>query len=236
VIALGGACAPVAATAQVAWSRLHLEGDLALVAGDPAPDVESAFGLGSDQACPYVRAFATWGVPEFGAAGFLLREEGAGVLDQSFGGLPAGTPVETKLELGVAKLTAAAALHAGPVTVSPGVLVDVYAIDFRASNGGNREEVDDVVAVPRPFVRASVPFGAFVATAEIGWIDLPDSVGAGGRFADVEALLEWRAHASVDVFAGYRLVAADAEGGSDSDAVDLDLRVSGWFLGAGVRF
>jgi hypothetical protein len=236
VLALAGACAPVAATAQVGYARLRLGGEITLGAGDAPQDVGSAFGLGSEDESAYVRVLATCGVPEFGITAFQMSEEGTGVLDGSFGGLPAGTTVDTRLRLGVAKLTAAAALHVGPVTVSPGALFDVVAIDFRASNGGNREEVNDVVVVPMPFVRAVMPFGAFVATAEVGWIDPPSFIDINGRFADVEALLEWRAHSSLGVVAGYRFVSADATGVSGTGDVDLDLQVSGWFVGGSVRF
>lgn len=236
VLALVGACAPLATTAQVGYARLHLDGAIALGSGDAPQDIDTAFGLGNAEDSAYVRVLASCGVPQFGLTAFQMDEAGVGVLDSSFGGLPAGSTVDTRMRLGVAKLTAAAALQIGPVTVSPGALFDVVAIDFRASNGGNREEVDDVVVVPLPFVRASVPFGSFVATAEAGWIDPPSFVDFNGRFADVEALLEWRANDGIGLLAGYRFVAADAEGLSGSGSVDLDLTVSGWFVGGSVRF
>lgn len=235
LLALAVSCTPVAVTTEVGYARLRLGGDLSLTTGSNsnAQDVESAFGLGSDRDCPYARVLADFGLPEFGVAGFLLREEGTGVLTDDFGALPAGTPVATRLELGNAKCTAALGFAVGPLTVAPGLLFDVFAIDFRATSAGNAELVDDVVAVPMPFVRVGLPLGALRANAEIGYLDVP---GGRGRFADMEAMLTWEPTSNVQLFGGWRLLSADAEGDTGADTVGIDLRVSGWFAGVGLRF
>jgi hypothetical protein len=239
---LASCTAPTAVAAHVGYARLAVDGDLALGSdgngggGSAAQDVGAAFGLGSELDSPYVRATADFGLPELIASGFWIRESGDGVLDSSFGGLPAGTPVSTSLELGHLKLAGALGYTLGPVTVAPGLLLDVFAIDFRASSSpGNREEVDEVIGVPMPFVRVAAPVFGLAATIEAAYLELPGFVDGDGRFADVEALLEWRGE-SLQFAAGYRLLTADAEGDSGADTVAIDLRVSGWFVGGGLRF
>ena len=240
--ALGlAACAPVAITTQAGYARLSLSGDLAL---DPdgsgtrvAQDVGSAFGLGSERDCPYARVAVDCGVPEFSASGFWLRESGRGVLSEAFGGLPAGTNVTTDLELGNVKLVAAFGTQLGPVHVAPGLLCDVFLIDFRASSApGSYEAVDDIVAVPMPCVRVGGSLFGLQADAEIGFLDLLGLRGVDGRFADLEATLTYETPSGLQLLAGYRLVSADAEDENATDAVGTDLRVSGWFVGGGIRF
>jgi hypothetical protein len=240
VAAATAACAgqPPRWSADVGYTRLALRGRLSLDegGGGGAQDIGSAFGLGSERGSPLVRVAADLGVPELAVSGFWIHEEGNGVLEQPFGGLAAGTPVTSDLDLGVAKLTGAFAFAAGPLTIAPGVLFDVFAIDFRASSSpSDREEVDEIVGVPMPYVRVHAPLGPFVANAELAWIDA-DLIGVDSRFADLEASLALRASSRIDVLAGYRLLDADGEGSSSTDAVGIDLTLQGWFVGATVRF
>jgi hypothetical protein len=233
-----GACTPVAVTAEVAYARLRVDGDLAIDSGSAAAqDIEAAFGLGSERDAPYARVTADFGGPELRASGFLLREGGAGVLSSAFGGLPAGTAVTAALELGNAKLVADWPLALGAVTVAPGVAFDVFAIDFRAtSSPGNYEEVDDVVGVPLPFVRAAAALGDARVGVEVGWLDASDLTGTAARFADLEASAGWQLSPRWSLAAGYRWLSADAEGETATDTVAIDLRVHGWFVGGGIVF
>jgi hypothetical protein len=236
-LALLAACAagPPLLTADLAYTRLAIDGSLALDGG--AQDVGPAFGLGGERSSPHVRVAADLGMPELAVSGFWIHEQGNGVLTAPFGGLPAGTAVATDLDLGNAKVTAALAVELGPVTIAPGLLVDVFAVDFHASSSpGNREEVDEVVAVPLPFVHARAALGRVHVLAEVGWFELPSSLDTDGRFVDVEAGVAWNATGRVHLLAGWRHLAADVDGSSGSDAVGIDLSVQGWFVGGGIRF
>ena len=146
---VGVGCAPLAVTAEVGYARLAIAGDLSLTSSGGnanAQDIGAAFGLGDGRDCPYGRVALDAGLPEFGVTAFLLRESGSGTLSETFGGIPAGTTVTSDLEIGVARCTGALGFDLGPVHVAPGMMFDVFAIDFRAaSSPGNREEVDDVV-------------------------------------------------------------------------------------------
>lgn len=239
---LGVACAPIAVSAEAGYARLAIVGNLSLSSsggGANAQDIDSAFGLGDARDCPYGRIKLDAGLPEFGVTAFLLRESGSGTLSETFGGIPAGTTVTSDLEIGVAKCTGALGFDLGPVHVAPGVLFDVFAIDFRAaSSPGNREEVDDIVAVPIPYVGIEAPVFGVRACLEIGYLDPPDFAGFDGRFTDLEASVRWEPVPYAQLQAGYRYLAVvgEGEGDTSADAVGLDLRITGWFAGIGIRF
>lgn len=237
---LAVACAPLDVTTEVGYARLALRGDLSLATNGGAAteqDVDRGFGLGDERDCPLVRVTAGHGPLTFGATGFWLRESGSGVLDEDFGGIPSGTSVTSDLELGVARCEATWGFTFGALRVAPGLALDVFAIDFRAeSSPGNREEVDDVVAVPLPFVRADLAWYPVRAELAGGWIELPDGSGGSGRFFDVEAAMRWDPAANWGLVAGYRWLGAIGEGDAGVDTFGLDLEIRGWFVGAALRF
>lgn len=237
-----GACTTPVVTAQLGFARTEIGGDLALAtagAGTTVQDVRSAFGLGDAHGSPFGRVVADFGAPVLSVSGFWLHEAGAGVLGESFGGLPAATTVTTDFDLGVFKFAAVYELPLGPITLAPGVAFDVFALDFRvAESPGNREEVDEILGLPLPFVRATAPLPCcgLLAVAEIGWVDL-DVLGLGDdRFVDLEASLEHEFGHGAHLFGGYRWLAVDAEGDAAPDTVLLDLAVHGWFVGVGITF
>lgn len=234
------ACSTVAVTGDVGYARLALAGDLSLASGNGAAteqDVDDAFGLGAVRDVPYLRVGGAVGPVAFDATGFWLRESGTGVLSETFGGIPAGTSVTSDLELGVARLSAVWGFELGPVRVAPGLAFDVFAIDFTASSSpGNREEVDDVVAVPLPCVRTTVAWRDWTAGLDVGWFDPPHWSGVDGRFFDLEATARWHGGSRWHVAAGYRWLGADAEGDAGADTFGLDLSITGWFVGVGLRF
>ena len=223
---------------------MEVSGDLSLATGGgggggaAGQDIRSAFGLGSNQASVIGPVDVDMGEPELTASLFWLRESGSGTLDDNFGGFPSGTQVASDLDLGVAKLVAAAGIEVGPVTIAPGLLFDVFSIDFRAtaSQFGSREEIDEVVMVPMPFVRAESTFGGVRIAGEIAWLDTTGLADIEGRFFDVEATVEWPMWSRVSLVTGYRAIGADAAADSDADNIGIDLQVRGWFVGGGLRF
>lgn len=227
-------------SAQLGYAQVELAGGIALSSAgstSSVQDIGPTFGLGDRRDSPYVRTTAAVGDVTLTAAAFALRETGTGTLATSFGGLVAGTSVATDFELASLQLTAAYGFDLGPVTIAPGAALDVFALDIRVSaDPQNREEVDDVVAVPLPFLRAVVPFGAWRATAELGWLDAHDLTGADGRFVDGSVMVEWQLNESFHFVTGWRHFAVDASGDSGDDRVAVDLDVRGWFVGGGVVF
>jgi hypothetical protein len=236
------ACVSTKVSAQLGYMSADVAGDLSLAEGsnsaEPRQDIGSAFGLGSNQPSVFGRVDVDMGVPEFTASLFWLRDSGSGALDESFGGLPAGTQVSSDLDLGCAKLVAAAGFELGPVHVAPGMLFDVFSIDFRAtaSQFGGREEVDEVVMVPMPFLRAESTFAGVRVAGEVAWLDTAGLTDVEGRFFDVEATIEWPMWSRFSLVTGYRTIRADVDADSDADNIGIDLQVRGWFVGGGLRF
>lgn len=246
---LAAGCAPIELTGQVAFAQPRVGGRLALGeeaapgGGVPSPPasgqgIDSAFGLGTAQGVPFLRGQAAFGGPVATASLLWVRDSGEGRLDTSFGGLPAGTTVVTDLDLAVARFGLGYDFDVGPLRVGPGLLADVFALQFRASEVllGNREEVDDVVLVPLPSLRIGADVGPVRATAELGFLDVPNVGDTRGRFVDIEGLVEWRVLPFGHLFAGYRHIDVDGKGETESRAFAVDLRISGWILGGGLRF
>lgn len=223
---------------------MSVGGELALSAdsgGNPTAinqGIDSAFGLGDDQGSPYYRAQIDLGAPVITASTFWLREANQGQLANSFGGLPSGTPVNSRLDLAVAKITASYDFDLGLVKLSPGVQFDLFALDFdvREPTLGGSEDIDDIVYVPMPFLRTEAGLGLVSAIAELGYIELPGGANNAGQFFDLEAMLEWHPLPLAHVFVGYRYISIDGEGDTGTADFATDLQIRGWVIGGGLRF
>lgn len=239
-----GACAAPSGAIDVGYTMMAVSGDIALSSGvggvtsGSNQDIESAFGLGDDQGSPYVRAQLDLGSPVFTASGFMFSESGQGVLDATFGGIPGSTPVETELDFANVKFSMTFDIPLGPVTIAPGLGVDVFDLHFKATETtlGNSEEIDEIVPVPLLFLRAQAGLGPVTFVGEGGYIDTPDMDGAGGTVLDLEARVDWQILPMLALFAGYRRIDIDAYGETDSESFAVDLLVDGWMVGGGFRF
>jgi len=236
-------CSSIGATGQVGYAVMEIGGDLALdTGGGPGASVEqsvdTAFGLGDAQGSPYFRGQLDASGPVFTGSIFWLEDSGSGQLDGAFGGLPSGTGVDGDLELGVAKISAAYDIDLWLVKVAPGIMCDVFALDFTARELtlGSTEAIDEVVYVPMPFVRAEAGFGPVTAVGELGYLEVSDIGDAGGRFLDFEALVEVNIAPLAHLFAGYRLIDMDGDGNTGDDVYGVDLQLRGWTIGGGLRF
>lgn len=237
-------CVPISVSGQVGYTQMKVGGELALTTGtgDNAEaidqGVDSAFGLGSGQGSPYLRAQVDLGAPVVTASVFWLRESGRGELAETFGGLSQGTAVESRLDLAVAKITAAYDFDLGLVKLSPGVLFDVFALDFSASEQTflSREEISDVALVPMAFLRGEADLGPVTAVAEAGYLEFSNINNASGQFLDCEAMIEWSPLPMGHVFAGYRYISIRGEGDTGSGDFATNLQIQGWVIGGGVRF
>jgi hypothetical protein len=167
-----------------------------------------------------------------------LQESGTGRLQGDFGGLPASTPVQADLELGLTKLTATVPFAFGPLRLAPGLQLDVLDLEFTAQETatGNREEIDDALFLPLLHVRGELTLGPVCIGLDLGALDTPTIDDASATVLDVELLVEWSVLAQGHVFAGYRHLEFDAAGTSGDDRLAVDLDLTGWTLGFGLRF
>jgi hypothetical protein len=237
-------CAPLRTKVQAGYTQTAVSGDMALESGSSSSpalasqDIESAFGLGDAQGAPWLRAQVDFGVPVLTGSGFWLKETGTGVLDENFGGLPTATPVASDLDLGCGKFSCSFDIDIGPVKIAPGLAVDVFDLDFTVTeiSLGNREEIDEIVAVPMLFLRAEASLDVLGFVGEVGYLDSPEIDGNEGKFLDVEAMIECAVLEHGILVMGYRLLDLDANGEADEDSFAVDLQIRGWFVGGGIRF
>jgi hypothetical protein len=237
------ACYQLEMTAQVGFARMAVDGDVGYVSGGGvaiAQDVESAFGLGDGQGAPYVRAKLDTGVQVLSVSAFQFEESGTGVLQANFGDSPiltAGTPVSTELEMVNVKGAYAFEIDLGPVSVSPGIALDYFDLTLEVEDliGIASEKAELRAPLPLAFLRGEVDIGPVSAVAEVGYMQVDvDDVEV--SLFDLEALLMVEPVPLVHFFAGYRLLALDAEGEIDGDAFDADLTIDGFLIGGGIRF
>lgn len=243
-VALLGLCScyQLEVSAQAGYAQLSLDGDLGYVNGSSSAeirqDIESAFGLGDDQGSVYGRASVDFGVPTLTASGFLFEDEGQGVLTADFGdNLVANTPVASEFSMANAKVSYVFDISLGPVTVSPGIAADFIdlSMEVRDTLGIVSEKVELQAPIPLAFLRAGLDFGIVGAMVEGGYMQVDiDDVEA--KMLDIEALVELRPLDWLNVFAGYRSIQVQAEGLIDEDQADIDIGVSGWLIGGGIRF
>lgn len=235
-------CYQLEVSAQAAYAQLSLDGDLGYVNGasnaEIRQDIESAFGLGDDQGSAYGRLGVDFGVPVLTVSGFLFEDEGQGILTADFGdNLVANTPVASEFSMANAKASYAFDIELGPVKVSPGIAVDFVdlSMEVRDTLGIVSEKVELQAPIPLAFLRGGLDFGIVGAMVEGGYMQVDiDDVEA--KMLDIEALVELRPLDWLNVFAGYRSIRVQAEGLIDDDQADIDIGVSGWLIGGGIRF
>lgn len=248
LLAFSGCITPgvpgIGVTGQVGYAHMSVGGELALdttANGSPSSieqSVDSAFGLGDGRGSPFFRGQVDVGGPVVTASVLWLRESGQGELQDAFGGLAQGTTVDSRMDVALAKISASYDFDIWLLKVSPGVLFDVFALDFsvREPFFGGREEIDDVVFVPMPFVRTEAGLGPVRAVAELGYIDVSSLGDSSGKFLDLEATIEWQILPLAHLFAGYRYIGIDGDGESEQNTFATDLQIQGWMIGGGLRF
>ena len=227
----------VSGTGQVGYSLQQLGGELGLdrnsggVTGTQS--IDDALGLGVTQGSPFVRGQIDGGGLVLTGSALWMQERGRGTLTDTFGGIASGSQVDTDLDLGLVKLSAAYDFDLWPGVMCDAVALDVAARDLASSTS---EGIDELMFVPMPFIRAEAGLGPVTAVGEIGYLDVSGLGDTDGCFLDCELLLEWHPVPFAHFFAGYRYVDLDGSGDAGGGLFDADLQLQGWTIGGGVRF
>ena len=244
LLAVVPSCAVVGATGELGFTQMSVGGDIALASatGGVPPsagqDIGSGFGLGDNQGSLYARGQLDLGTLVFTASAFQFSERGQGVLNATFGGLAAETPVATELDFANGKISGVFDFDIGPVVVSPGLALDIFDFRFQATETtfGNSERIDEFMPVPMLFLRAAADAGVVAAVVEVGYLQTPEIDRAEVMLLDLEAMVELRLAPGFQLFGGYRSIDIDGRGETDADSFEIDLSVHGWMIGGGVRF
>ena len=244
-VALGlGACSSAGFKAQVGYTQMAIEGDIALnpTAGGGTSsiqqDLETALGLGDEQGSPWARAELDLGVPVLAVTGFTFEEQGSGTLQANYGNITAGTDVNSDLEMANVKASMAFQIALGPLSISPGLAVDWFDLQLAVSDtaGIATETVELSAPVPMVFLRGQADVGIASFIAEAGYLEVPEYDDIEATSWDAEALVELRPTPQFNLFAGYRVITVQVEGEVDNQDFFADITLSGWIIGGGVRF
>ena len=235
------ACSLPGASAHVGYTMMAMEGDVGLsaMAGTGATEQGiDGMGFGSEQGSPYARVQLDLGTPVLTATGFTFQEEASGSLSAPYGSLPAGTAVRSKVSFTNVKGSLAFEFPLGPLSVSPGLAVELFDLDVvvRDEVGIAEETIDWVVPVPMGFLRAQADLWFLTAVAELGYITIPEIQDVEGTFWDADLYVAYRPTPLVEIFAGYRQIRLDGDGEADDRDFAIDLDVAGWMVGGGVSF
>jgi hypothetical protein len=208
-----------------------------LVLHDEQNDLENDLGLGSAEVAPYLRAQMDDGAHRVRAHGFLFDAEGTGVLAGDFGGITAGSAVETSMDFyNLSTAYSFALLHDEVWRLGVGGQLGIYGFDITARSGGGREEVETSLIVPMPYVDAEVRLGDIVTVGGNAGLMAGDFGDGSGRYWDAEIWGRVQATDEIEFIGGYRYLLLDAYGKASSRDFDADLDMHGWFIGGGIRF
>lgn len=244
-LVLATSCYQFEITAQAGFAELGLDGDIGYVSGtggvSAREDIESGLGLGEDQGTPYVRAAVDFGTPNLAVSAFAFEDDGRGMLSQNFGSVPMGTPVLSEFELTSGKVSYSFEIPIGPVSIAPGLAVNfidlsIFVRDTFGPSGLRSERVELQAPLPMGFVRGEVDVLGYVQlVGEAGYIKV-DVEDVEAEMLDIEALVELTMFEPLNLFAGYRSIDFTGEGEIDGDSVNIDIGLSGFIVGGGIRF
>jgi len=239
VAALLGACAPTM-DISARYGRLDAQGEAAIDASGAtgAADLEQA-GLEEEDVLQG-RADLKWGSPHLVALAQAPEFTGQGTLDVSVSDgtntITAGSDVDSRLELGTYDLALVFDLVPGS-TFELGLGFGAAYLDldmaFEELGTGTTVSTEEALPLPLLAATASVSLGPFDLAAFAGGMAYDyddDSVS----FLDADVFARWRifrAGFSGALVVGYRLTDVDLDYDDDSSQVDVDVRVSGPFVG-----
>ncbi|MCY2959892.1 MAG: hypothetical protein NTY35_06970 [Planctomycetota bacterium] len=247
--ALAGCSAPrLAVEPRVA--RPSVSGHVASAApGDPltSNDIAGDLNLEEDDAAPGVRADLEFGSPHVVLAWSRSENEGDGTLTGQIADdgvvLTAGTDVATSVDLGL--FSALVTFDLVPSeTFELGLGFGLHVADLEADvvsrEVGNpgRVRLDTTIPIPVLALQAGAEFGRFEISGLLSGIYYAAD-GDEATFYDVDLGARFRIlgeSVAGSIAAGWHYTRLDAEYADSNDNADVDLRLSGPYLGLTISF
>ncbi|HKB16660.1 MAG TPA: hypothetical protein VKF62_11380 [Planctomycetota bacterium] len=211
-------------------------GDAQQGASNPSIDLEEGLDLEDRDIVPAGSIAVEWVGLRVQVSGFQTDVDGEKVLGSDFGGIPAGTLVDTEGRLRNARASVVlSGIDAGFIKIRPGVGVEWIDFDLDADSAATHEEIEAMAVIPVVVLNGEVELGPARLVADVAGIygEFQDLEGA---LIDGEATLRLGIAGPVEIFAGYRYLDGDLEGTTDGIPFDVALRVHGPIAGIGVRF
>ncbi|MBK8978800.1 MAG: hypothetical protein IPM29_23110 [Planctomycetes bacterium] len=244
LLLLPSGCHIAGGAAQVAFMSSAVDGTAAVDTeagganlGDRQNRLDDDLRVGGPVGAPLLSGWVATDIGRFGLSTFWFDESGNGTLSQPYGDLPAGTPVNTSLEVWNLKpYWVYDVVDTDILRLAPGVAVDITSVstDVRGANGG-RESTDILAPIPMPFVDGELKLGPARLGAQLGGMYARINDG-GGLYWDFETRLGVQIEKRVDLFLGFRHISLNVDGTADGRLADSDFDLNGWFVGGGVVF
>lgn len=244
LVLFSAACAPHTIRADVGAAWVSMDGDVGLqneagtlALGANKHDLDD-MGLDDGDLSPFVHLQADWVGHRAQLYGYALSSSGSSVLVNAFGNIPAGSSVTSDLDyVDVSGVYSFDLLPSPDFRLAPGAHVGFYSLDIttRVAAPAGFEQVETTVFAPMPYLEAEAVFGPVTLHGDISFASA-DFGDADGRFFEVGAMARVAAGEKVEFLAGYRFTAIDVLGNADGRDFDADVRVTGWFLGGGIKF
>lgn len=209
-------------------------GSLAL--GENQNQIDNDLGFDDTESVPFVRLETDIKRHRVRLSGFYVDAEGTGTLAGDFGGIVAGSLVDTKFDFyNVGANYGYALLRGEHYRVAVGGMLNYYQLDLKARSTPGREQVNTSVLLPVPYVDAELSAGPLTAGANLGII-AGDFGDANGRYWDFDGYLKFRPDQRFDLTVGYRYLLLDSFGRASSRDFRADIDLQGIYLTAGIRF
>lgn len=211
-------------------------GDAQQGAGNPSIDLEEGLDLEDRDIVPAASVAVEWVGLRVQVSGFQTEVDGEEVLGSDFGGIPAGTLVDTEGTLTNARASVVlSGIDAGFMKIRPGVGVEWIDFDLDADSVAGTEKIEAFAPVPVVVLNGEVELGPVRLVADVAGI-YGNYQDLEGTLIDGEATLRFGVAGPVEIFAGYRYLQADLEGSTEGIPFDVSLRLHGPLAGVGVRF
>lgn len=251
ILAAGcAACSSPSFSVEPRVGRLEPTGHLAAAAPGDDPvtnDVEAALNLEADDASPGIRADIEFGSPHLVLAWMGSASEGDGTLTGQLSDdgvtLGAGTDVATEFNLWVASGIVTFDFVPSD-TVEVGLGLGVHVVDLDATvtsrDSGNPGEIGLETTLPVPVIalQAGVEIGRFELSGLVSGMDYSSS-GDSATFLDFDVGARFRIlgeRVTGSIALGWRYSRLDAEYEDEDDNADVDLRISGPYIGIAIGF
>ena len=203
-------------------------------------DLDSSLDLGSRQYVPYLRGEVNLAGFDLAVSGFRVSESGTGTVTADFGDITAGSTVNSQVDLGFAHAALCYDfLQTKIVTLGAGVGADYFDLDLDVHETAFAlsESVQVRQGLPLLVARGvvSTPVVPLDLQLEVSGIS-GHYKDLDGTLFDVEALLHCKVVGPLSVYGGYRYVHFDFSGIADGRDFDGNVALSGFLVGASVRF
>lgn len=221
-----------------------LKGDVGLAASQVTDvntiDLSSQLDLGNREIVPYLRAELNGAGVDVALSGFRTKDSGTGTVSADFGKITAGSTVDSDLDLGLVHgRVAFDVVDTRYLVLGAGLGADYIDLQLKAQERvfNLTEAVDVKQAIPLLVARAVVRVPVLPVDFELEASGISGHYqDVDGTLLDVEALLHADVAGPLALFGGWRYVRFDIRGTASGQSFDGKVTLSGFLLGASLRF